>query len=46
MVICGINEQIVNIGDTILEIEITEIGKTGVNGLFNEKTVTINHNLN
>lgn len=36
-----INEQIVNIGDTILGIEITEIRKTGVDGLFHGKTVTI-----
>lgn len=36
-----INEQIVNIGDTILGIEITEIRKTGIDGLFHGRTVTI-----
>ena len=36
-----INGRIVDIGDSILGIQITEIRKTGIDGLFHGRTVTI-----
>lgn len=38
-----INERVIDIGDTILGIEITEIRKTGVSGLFHGEAVIIKH---
>ena len=36
-----INGKIVNIGDTILDLKITDIQKTGIEALFHGKSVTI-----
>jgi len=36
-----INGRIVNIGDNILGIQITEISKTAIDGIFHERAVTI-----
>jgi hypothetical protein len=36
-----INDHIVNVGDTISGIKITEINKTSIEGLFSGRTVTI-----
>ena len=36
-----INGQIVDVGDTVMEIEITDIQKTGIDGLFDGRAVTL-----
>ena len=37
-----INNEIIDIGDTVSEIEIVDIRKTGIDGLFHGKRVILN----